>query len=330
MLEAEIKAFIDRSNAFYPPNSATLPFAEQRRLYDRYAASFARPLPPGVVTRDAVLAMADRSIGLRLYKRVDGTGSGGAGQGVVLYFHGGGYVLGSLDSHDLVTAQLAATTPAAVIAVDYRLAPEHTAPAAFQDCLAVAEACLARRLPFETDLLPAGPIILAGDSAGGGLAATTALALRDRAIQRAADQGIAGPGIAGLLMIYPGLAYDTELPAAVTEAEAPMLTLADIRAYRRLYLGGKTPDAYEYPLLATRFDGLPATLAIAAEHDPLRDDSRVFVDRLRAAGGTARYIVGEGLVHGCLRALGSSPGVDLIYRHMAEFIIDQTAGSRRS
>lgn len=303
MLEPEIRAFIDRCDALYPSGAARLPFAEQRVVYDRFCAAFARPHPAGLAVRDAVLEGPAGPVRLRLYRR------GGAGRGTVIYFHGGGWVLGSLDSHDLVTAELARATGAAVVAVDYRLAPEHPAPAPLGDCLAVVRAALAGALPFDL----AGPLVLAGDSAGGTLAAATALWLRDHDV----------PGrdaIAGMLLLYPALAFEPEPPAAATEAEAPMLTLADMHAYRALYLGDKMADGYDFPLLARRFDGLPRTLAIAVEHDPLRDDARVFVERIRAAGGDAEFVAEAGLVHGCLRALGASPGVDRLYQRAASFI----------
>jgi acetyl esterase len=302
MLEPEMMRFIERSIALYPEDAAQMPADEQRRVYDRYCAEFARPRPAGVTTEDAVLETADGPVPLRLYRPA------GGGTGLAVYIHGGGFILGSLDSHDVVTAELAATANVAVLAVHYRLAPEHPAPAAFRDCLAVTEAALAGRLPFSG--LAAGPVVLAGDSAGGTLSAATALALRDRGV----------PSVAGLLLIYPSLGFEPALPAAETEAEAPLLTLADMLAYRTAYLGNKTPDAYDFPLLTARFDALPPTLAIGVEHDPLRDDARVFAEKLTAAGGTAEFYLAAGLVHGCLRALGTSPATDRLYARAAAFI----------
>jgi acetyl esterase/lipase len=99
-----------------------------------------------------------------------------------------------------------------------------------------------------------------------------------------------------------------------------MLTLADVHAYRELYWQDRVPYPQMTPLDASHFGGLPATLAIGVEHDPLRDDARVYVDRIRAAGGEGYFWIGEGLVHGCLRALGMSPGVQLLYRKVCEFL----------
>lgn len=134
MLEPTIEAFVARVAAWYPDDAATRPIAEQRALYERFAAAWTPALPADVDTRDARLgAFGDgREIRLRRYRS-----RCAAACGTVLFFHGGGFVVGSLDSHALMTARIAADTGLDVIAVDYRLAPEHRAPAAFDDCLAV-------------------------------------------------------------------------------------------------------------------------------------------------------------------------------------------------
>jgi acetyl esterase/lipase len=319
MLEREIAAFVERTNAIYPANTATLPVAQQRAIYDRYAAAFTPPLPAGLRVENATFrASSGHSIRLRLYRpRTQGPEP----TGIVLYFHGGGFVVGSLDSHEIVTARLAADTGLCVIAVDYRLAPEHRAPAAHDDCLQVTRAALEGRLPFAS---LSAPVQLAGDSAGGNLAASVAMALRDRGID----------GVRGMALIYPMLGAEPQLPARETEAHAPMLTLADVYAFRRLYWGdtrGETRDetpplAWTLPLHADRFDGLPATLAVGVEHDPLRDDARVFVERIQAAGGHAQAWLGAGLVHGCWRALSTSPGVQCLHDTVCRFLLDTLRG----
>ncbi|MEC5404412.1 alpha/beta hydrolase [Paraburkholderia sp. MPAMCS5] len=311
MLEPQMAAFIARAAAIYPGHTTSMSPREQREVYDRYAAALTPPLPPDVVTQDARFqAAAGHSIALRRYrKRAMG---GATPRGTVLYFHGGGFVLGSLDSHALITARLATDTGLDVIAVDYRLAPEHRAPAAHDDCLEIALAALHRRLPFDSPA--ADSLQLAGDSAGGTLAASVAMRLRDAGIE----------GIGGLALVYPMLGTDPQPPARDTEAQAPMLTLTDVHAFRDMYWGhsgGQAPyPAWTVPLDVTRYDGLPPTLAIGAEHDPLRDDARVFTERLQAAGGNARLWVGTGLVHGCWRAIESSPGVQAMHDELCRFL----------
>ncbi|AOL07571.1 MULTISPECIES: alpha/beta hydrolase [Burkholderia] len=314
MLEPEIAAFVAAVDAWYPADAAARSPADQRRLYDRFAAEWTPPaLPAGIVQQDAVWHASDgRAIALRRYTSVHGTP-----RGTVLFFHGGGFVVGSLDSHALIIAQLAADTGLDVIAVDYRLAPEHRAPAALEDCLAVTRAARDARWPFGPCV---HPLTLAGDSAGGMLAAGVATALRD------AGEG----GVDGIALVYPMLGFEPQSPARETEAHAPMLTLDDVHRYRALYWEGGLLDALgdgnpllraSVPLAASRFDGLPPVLAIGAEHDPLRDDARVYVERIRAAGGAAHYWMGEGLVHGCWRALGTSPQAARLHRTVGGFLL---------
>ncbi|QQC66140.1 alpha/beta hydrolase [Paraburkholderia ginsengisoli] len=313
MLEPEMAAFIERATAIYPAHTAAATPREQREMYDRYAAMLSPPLPDTITTHEGELKTdTGHAIALRLYRHRAKTHS--EVRGTVLYFHGGGFVLGSLNSHQMVTARIAADTGLDVVAVEYRLAPEHRAPAAHDDCLAVTLAALEGRLPF--DLSADAALQLAGDSAGATLAASVALRLRDEGM----------PRLRGLALSYPMLGTDPQPPARDTEAHAPMLTLVDVHTFRDLYWGAGESASYPawtIPLDATRYDGLPPTLAFGAEHDPLRDDARVFVERIHAAGGDARLRIGVGLVHGCWRALESSPGVQAMHRAVCEFLCAQ-------
>jgi acetyl esterase/lipase len=316
MLEPEMAAFIERATKLYPAHTAAATPREQRDMYDRYAAMLTPPLPHDITTQDAGLQTdAGHAIALRLYRHR--TKTHGEVRGTVLYFHGGGFVLGSLNSHQMVTARIAADTGLDVVAVDYRLAPEHRAPAAHDDCMTVTRAALEGRLPF--DLSAEATLQLAGDSAGGTLAASVALRLRDEGVQR----------VRGLALVYPMLGTDPQPPARDTEAHAPMLTLVDVHTFRDLYWGAGESACYPawtIPLDAARFDGLPPTLAFGAEHDPLKDDARVLVERINAAGGDARLRIGAGLVHGCWRALESSPGVQAMHKTVCDFLCEQARG----
>ncbi|HEX3378822.1 MAG TPA: alpha/beta hydrolase [Paraburkholderia sp.] len=318
MLEPEIAAFVERASALYPSHHMAMTPREQRDLYDRYAALLTPPLPNELITEDASFHTdKGHAIPLRLYRHRAKALENGTVRGTVLYFHGGGFVLGSLNSHQMVTARLAVDTGLDVIAVDYRLAPEHRAPAAHDDCLEITRAALNHRLPF--DLADNAALQLAGDSAGGTLAASVALRLRDDGVN----------GVRGIALVYPMLGTEPQLPARDTEAQAPMLTLADVHKFRDAYWGKSEEGdaapgpAWTIPLAATRFDGLPPTLAIGAGHDPLCDDARVFVERIRAAGGDARLLIGTGLVHGCWRALETSPGVQAMHRAVCDFLREQ-------
>lgn len=292
MIDPDIQLFVDRSVRFASPDGADPSVGGQRRHYEAYARAFAVRRPAGVASRDGALAAGKRAIPLRHYAP-----AGTAPRGLVLYAHGGGFMLGSLASHDGIVARIAAETGAAVIAVDYRLAPEHPAPAALEDVLAVIAAAEDDRLPWPG--LPRSRPGLMGDSAGGTLMAAAALRVgRDRL-----------GTLAALALVYPMLGYEPALPARSEEADAPMLTLADVLAYRSVALAGRAPPPGTFVLDEPDLSPLPPTLLLTAEHDPLRDDGTELARRLRQLGREVVLLPGTGLVHGCLRALDSAPAV---------------------
>lgn len=281
LIDAPTWAFIEKTAAFYPADAVQRSTVEQRAVYDAMCAAFRAPRPPGLDVTDRAIA----GVPCRVYARV----APAQVPGTLVYFHGGGFVVGGLDSHDDVCAELCAATGLRVVSADYRLAPEHRHPASFDDARAVLGAA---RIEF------GAPLVVAGDSAGGNLAAGCAQALRG-----------SGASLAGLLMIYPGLGGPRDLGSAVLHANAPMLTGADVAYYDQIR---RAPDHDEgdptfLPLRDSRFDGLPPTVVISAECDPLCDDGALYCDRVRAAGGQALWIREPGLVHGYLRARRSVP-----------------------
>lgn len=269
LIDAETWAFIARSESFYPPETATFSIDRQREIYDRMCREFHQGYPEGVTARDETIA----GVACRRYP--------GAAP-VVLYLHGGGYVVGGLESHDDVCAEIRARTGLEVVSADYRLSPENDHPAAFDDAVGVARAIGAK-----------GPFLLCGDSAGGNLAAAAAHALRGEGLH-----------ILGQVLIYPGLGGDKDKGSYLTHAEAPMLTRADIKFYAGIRHSGvePQPDPTIAPLSDTDFTGLPPTLAISAQCDPLADDARHYAQAITRAGGLAHWSNAEGLVHGYLRA----------------------------
>lgn len=274
LIDAPTWAFIEATYAAYPEDTATLTIADQRAIYDRMCRVFHRGYPPGIIAEDLPIA----GVPCRSYA--------GATPSVV-YLHGGGYVVGGLHSHDDVCAEICARTGLAVVSVDYRLAPENLHPAAFDDACAVIRAMGAT-----------GPVILAGDSAGGNLAAAAAHALRGSDVT-----------ILGQVLIYPGLGGDSSKGSYQTHAHAPMLSLADVLFYKDIRHGGPPPedDATVHPLRDTDFTGLPPTLAISAQCDPLADDARDYAAKITATGGRAIWVEEPGLVHGYLRARSTVP-----------------------
>ena len=273
LIDAPTWAFIRKTDASYPPDTATLSIADQRAIYDRMCRAFDTPYPEGVTSHDQPLA----GVPCRVYP---------GRQPTVLYLHGGGFVVGGLHSHDGICADIRGATGLTVVAADYRLSPEHLHPAAFEDACAVAR-----------HLATQGPIILVGDSAGANLAAATCHAMRGN------------PQIKGQVLIYPGLGGDLNAGSYLTHANAPMLTRDDVLYYKDIRHDGPAPDGDPSvsPLLDTDFTRLPPTLAIAAECDPLADDAPAYARKIAAAGGRARAITEAGLVHGYLRARHAVP-----------------------
>jgi acetyl esterase len=206
---------------------------------------------------------------------------------VLVYFHGGGWVLGDVDSYDPVARTLALACAAAVVSVDYRRPPEHPFPAAIND----AEAAL-RWVTANADTLGVDPtrIGVAGDSAGGQIAAATALRLA------ASDDA---PDLAVQLLVYPALDLRAAPPAGPSsDAEATRALLDRMFALYLADTDRTQPEAS--PLLAPNLDALPITVIVTAEHDPLREQGEEFGRRTHAAGVPTSLIFGRGLAHGFL------------------------------
>lgn len=289
--------FIRRTEDAYPPDTATMTIAEQRAIYDRMCRAFHRGYPAGVVA-------VDRAFGGVPCRHYPGAG------GTVVYLHGGGFVVGGLHSHDDVCADIRAATGLHVVSVDYRLCPEHPHPAAFDDALAATRAVAAE--------LPA-PLVMVGDSAGGNLAAAVCHAAGRRG----------GLGIAGQVLIYPGLGGVRGGGSFEAHADAPMLTRADVEFYAGVrHAGGvvPAPDPTFAPLSNADFAGLPPTLAVAAECDPLADDAAAYAAAVRAAGGMAAGVVERGLVHGYLRARATVPRAQASFARITAAIAAMVAG----
>ena len=205
---------------------------------------------------------------------------------VVVFFHGGGWVIGDLDTHDAVCHRLAAGVPAVVVSVDYRLAPEHPFPAAVEDCDAATRWAAGHAAALGAD--PAR-LAVAGDSAGGNLAAVVA--------RHARVAG--GPPIAFQLLVYPGTDLTGSMPSHEENGTGYLLDEGTMRFFLGSYLGDGDPrDPDASPLFADDLAGLPPALVLTAEFDPLRDEGEAYADRLREAGVpvvTSRY---DGMIHG--------------------------------
>ncbi len=274
LIDEETWTFIRETGSYYPDEAVEMSIEEQREHYNRMAAAFRK-------ARGEVVEVTERSVShvtVRIYEAGDPTRT-------VMYCHGGGFVVGDLNSHDDVCSEICEQTGYRVVAVDYRLAPENLHPAQFDDAWTV--------LKWIAETYEPG-VVLAGDSAGGTLVASIAHHARDHL-----------PGVVlGQVLIYPSLGGPLSLPSYTEHAHAPMLTREDIEFYMGIRSGGVVPDgdATYAPLQDSNFKDLPPTVMFSADCDPIRDDCGAYRDAIHAAGGQAHWINEAGLVHGYLRA----------------------------
>jgi acetyl esterase/lipase len=239
-------------------------------------------LAKGVAVRETTARGADGSIRVRLYRPAALTGP----LPLVVLMHGGGWTSGTLDTYDWLASSIARDAEATVASLDYRLAPGHRWPAAAEDSYAATVDLVARGAELGA---ATSRVAVVGDSAGGNLAAVVAMMARDRS----------GPAIAFQGLIYPATDLTMASPSIEENAHAPILTKADMLAFRTHYLHGQDPaDPYASPLLATDLTGLPPALLQVAEHDPLRDDGIRYAAALRAAGVEVRATTYFGMPHG--------------------------------
>jgi len=210
--------------------------------------------------------------------------------GVCLYFHGGGWVLNNLDTHDDLVRRLAAHSGCVFINVDYRLAPEHKFPAAIEDAYAALKWVYFHAAQFGWD---PRRIAVAGDSAGANLAAVACLMSRDRN----------GPPIAFQALIYPITDCDFERPSYRENSEGYFLTRREMIWFWDQYVVSEAQrrEPYASPLLAPSLKGLPPASIITAEYDPLRDEGEAYAAALRAAGVEVALHRYEGMIHAFVR-----------------------------
>lgn len=287
-LDPEVRVLLEAADAVNAPRIETMSVHEARRSRaEGFRKTSGVPVELGRV-EELRIPRAGGEIAARVYAN----DAAGARAGLV-YFHGGGWVIGDLDTHDALCRALALASDAVVIAVDYRLAPEHRFPAAVEDAhtaaLWIAEH--AAELGIDAHRLAVG-----GDSAGGGLATVVAMRCRDAG----------GPALAAQVLLYPVLDVSSFDTASYLDfAEGYGLTRTAMQWFAAHYLGaqdGKHPEASA--LLAENVSGLPPSLVVTAEFDPLRDEGRVYADRMRAAGVAVTAVQYPGMVHGFALMIG--------------------------
>lgn len=234
----------------------------------------------------------------------------------LVYFFGGGWTLGGIDTSDGVCRTLANATGCLVVTPGYRLAPEHPFPAAVHDCLAAVDWVAANAAGLGAD--PAR-IAVGGDSAGGNLAAVVALSAREH-----------GPALAAQLLVYPNTCYRADTESLRANDDRWMFNRHSVDWYWHNYLpdpaAGRDPRVS--PLLAPDLSGLPPALVITAEYDPLRDEGERYAERMRAAGVPVELSRYEGMAHGFFTMSGVLPdarrAVDQAARYLRETLSDDT------
>ncbi|RYF34271.1 MAG: alpha/beta hydrolase [Comamonadaceae bacterium] len=281
MLHPQARALIDLMAERGVPPTHTLSPTDARNFY-RERRTFTQPDAPQVAEVRDVMA---GSIPLRLYRPAGSTG--GAALPVLVYYHGGGWVIGDLDTHDVLCRQLANASGCAVVAVDYRMGPEHRFPAAVDDVLAATRWVRANAASLGVD---ADRLAVGGDSAGGNLAAVVAIAARD-----AGDLPIAFQ-----LLVYPATDMRRGHASHVTNGDGYVLTRDTIAYFHDHYIADPAHDLdwRASPLLHDDLKGLPPSLLITAGYDPLRDEGLDYARALTAAGNRVSYVCFERQIHG--------------------------------
>lgn len=275
-LDPEMTAYLTDSLQYYP-NDQDYTVEDERRCYDRMCRAFQAPIPQGISFADHTVNVADGDLKIRIYEKPAAETAT-----TILYFHGGGFVLGGLESHHSICAEISDQCGYRLIAVDYRLAPEFTYPTQIKEAVEVFLS------------IDQGKTIAAGDSAGGLLAAALCIAQCDKA-QRPVGQ----------LLIYPALGgQQFDYDSYENLSNAPGLTRTDIHRYLSLWSNDQFSwaDPLFAPLSFDQFEKLPPCIAIAAEYDPLKDDAKAYVNKLNDAGVSSDYFEEVGLIHGYLRA----------------------------
>ncbi|WP_324191945.1 alpha/beta hydrolase [Nocardia puris] len=293
MLKPEARVIVDLASAAFPKlGTEVFDAAEARRMLAARPSPVLEPIEVGAVVDRTVPGLPGGSeVRVRVYWPVgDDGGQRESREGdlpVVVFLHGGGFTLCGLDSHDRLCRTLANGVGTVVVSVDYRQAPEDRFPAAAEDAYAVVRWVAAHAAEIGGD--PAR-IAVAGDSAGGNLAAVTALMARDRG----------GPTLASQALIYPMLDPSCDTDSYREYADDHFTTAAHLRWYWEQYLGpgGATADPYAAPVLAEDLSGLPPAYILTAECDPLRDEGEAYGARLRAAGVDTEIVRCAGQFHG--------------------------------
>lgn len=296
-IDPEVQAFIDRYLSESNNLSTDSSIEQQRQSYEKICRHFQYLHPDGVTTHDDQVDGRHGKIPVRHYYYQESVET----EAQIIFIHGGGFILGSLDSHDDICAELCAATGFNAVSIDYRLSPEFHHPVNLDDVVDAYLGCHNKNA------------VLLGISAGATLAAAMCHRLKgsDYLPQ-------------GQVLVYPSLGGEQfDLESYRSNANVPLLSTKDVLFYRRARCrNGVLPlhDPEFYPLSATDFSGLPRTIVFSADIDPLRDDSILYVDQINRAGGKSTLYNEPGLVHDYLRARHTSSKASASFRRIGEAI----------
>ena len=288
-VDRDMLAYLNGLAPLAPPDFATWPLERQRDGWEALCRATQARRPAGLLVEDLDVAGTH----VRVYRPPGESPMPG-----VIYAHGGGWTMGSCETHDDICAEIADQADVVVVSYDYRLAPEHRPPAQLEDGLKVLDWMRSSGRAIGLDPTH---VVGAGDSVGGQMTAGLALALRDRRLAQ----------LRGLVLIYPALGADTGTRSYVEQANAPGLSSAEMAECLEAFLGprgaGRWSDPYAVPNTAADVSGLPPTFITVAAHDPLHDDGTIFHARLKAAGIAVALREEAALAHSYMRARHASP-----------------------
>jgi acetyl esterase len=287
MLDAEARFLLDLMDKAVQegrPKLHTLPYAAGRQAVDKMSEDSEADPPEVAATVDGAFAGPGGAVRFRRYRPL---GSAPGPLPTLIYYHGGGFVIGNIETHDSTCRRLANRSRCQVISIDYRLAPEHPFPAPIKDALAAFRYVRENAPALEAD---AHRLAVGGDSAGGMLAAVVCQSLR--------DAGEAGPAFQ--MLIYPATDFGRQSASRAAFAEGYFLTKPLMEWFNQAYLpaGVDPSDLRLSPLQAVDFRGLPPAFVLTAGYDPLRDEGRAYADRLIDAGVKTTYVNYPGTIHG--------------------------------
>ncbi len=277
ILDDEILKFIQNTENFYSESDDfKKSIFEVRSSYNKMCEFFNKTKPYEVISNDLLI----KSTPIRHYKKASNNNKNGS----VVYFHGGGFTLGGLESHDSFCSEICSLTSLQVFSVDYKLAPEYSPYQSLNECMEIIKW-------YEQSY--SEPYVLAGDSAGGWIAANITHLMRH-------DLQF----LNGQLLIYPALGGEETKGSYITHSDAPLLSTGWIISNRKKYFEENNfiDDKY-FPLKKNDFHNLPPTIVFVAECDPLSDDGIIYVNKLKHHNNKAKCFIERGLVHSYIRAI---------------------------